>query len=179
MWNTGFLRRLSDAARDFVDDDVVVGRVAAQQASEADDGVVLLGLRQRASGGWNFEGAGNADNVMSFSVAPERSSPSYALRSSLSVMNSLKRETTIPKRNASAFNFPAIAFLRIFSSVAFSLSELALSEAEACRLTESSFIRDIPSSIENDRGRAALSAPRYTRTYQPVILSEVQSFACE
>ena len=179
MWNAGFLRRLSDAARDFVDNDVVVGRVAAQQASEADDGVVLLGFASARAAEEISKAPGTRTISMSFSVAPERSSPSYALRSSLSVMNSLKRETTIPKRNASAFNFPAIAFLRIFSSVAFSLSELALSEAEACRLTESSFIRDIPSSIENDRGRAALSAPRYTRTYQPVILSEVQSFACE
>jgi hypothetical protein len=59
-------------------------------------------------------------------------------------MNSLNRETTIPKHNASAFIFPAIAFLRMLSSVALSVSELALSEAEACRRTESSFIPDIP-----------------------------------
>lgn len=44
MRDARFLRRLPDAASDFVDDDVVVGSVAAEKASETDDGVVLTGF---------------------------------------------------------------------------------------------------------------------------------------
>jgi len=58
-----FLRRLSDAARDFIDDDVVVGRGASQQAAEANNGVIFSGFRQRAGRGRNFEGAGNTNDL--------------------------------------------------------------------------------------------------------------------
>jgi hypothetical protein len=71
------------------------------------------------------EGISNAPGTrtisMSFSRAPERTSPSYALRSSLSVINSLKRETTIPKRSPDASSFPARVFRRIFSVMFWSL----------------------------------------------------------
>ena len=58
-----FLRRLTNPARDLVDDHVVVGRVAPQQAAEANDCVILLGFSERPRGGRNFERAGHADDV--------------------------------------------------------------------------------------------------------------------
>jgi len=62
MGNAGFLRRLSDAAGDLVDDDVIVGGVAAQETAQTDDRVILPGLGESAGGGGNFEGAGNSDD---------------------------------------------------------------------------------------------------------------------
>lgn len=47
-------------------------------------------------------------------------------------MNSLKRETTIPKRKPDPFSFPATVCFRIFSSLSFSVAEPARSEAEGC-----------------------------------------------
>ena len=44
MGDSGFLGGLSDAPGDFVDDDVVVGGVAAEEASDRDDGVVFFGF---------------------------------------------------------------------------------------------------------------------------------------
>ena len=61
MGNTSFLRRLSDTARDFIHNDVIVRSVAADKASEADDGVVFFGFGERARRGGNFESAGNTD----------------------------------------------------------------------------------------------------------------------
>src|SRR5678816_4802028 len=40
--DASFLRRLSNAARDFIHDDVVVGSVSTQEATNGDDGVVLF-----------------------------------------------------------------------------------------------------------------------------------------
>jgi hypothetical protein len=57
---------LSDAACDFVDNDVVVRGIAAQQATQANDRVVFLGLGKSASGGRNFECARNADDLNIF-----------------------------------------------------------------------------------------------------------------
>jgi hypothetical protein len=66
---------LSDATRDFVDDDVVVRRVAAQQATQADNRIVSLGYGQRTGGGGNFEGAGNTNDldVFAFCAATQKS----------------------------------------------------------------------------------------------------------
>ena len=58
-----FLRRLADATRYFVHDDVVVRRIAAQQAAEANDGVVSACFGEGARGGRDFEGAGNPDDL--------------------------------------------------------------------------------------------------------------------
>ena len=77
------LRRLSDAACDFVDDDVVVGGVAAQEAAEADDRVKLFGFGQRARGGGNFEGAGNANNFDIISPSTARQAINCASKQSL------------------------------------------------------------------------------------------------
>ncbi len=60
--HSGFLRGLADAAGDFVDDDVVVRGVAAQQAAQADDCIVFFGLGKGAGSGRNFERAGDADD---------------------------------------------------------------------------------------------------------------------
>jgi len=46
MWHSGFLRRLSNPASDFIDDYIVVGGVPAQQTTKADDRVVFAGLSQ-------------------------------------------------------------------------------------------------------------------------------------
>ena len=69
------LRRLADAACDLVDDDIVVCRVAAQKASQADNGIVFLGFSQRASCRWNFERARRANdvNVFGFRAAAQQS----------------------------------------------------------------------------------------------------------
>jgi len=92
--NSRFLRRLADAARDFVNDDVVMGGVASQQATEADDGVVLLGFGKRACCRWNFESAGDADDL------------------DASVIKALKRETTIAKYFPLAVSLPSSALSR-------------------------------------------------------------------
>jgi hypothetical protein len=60
--NAGLLRGLADAACYFVDDDVVMRGVAAQQAAETDDGVVFFSFGQSARGRGNFEGAGDAND---------------------------------------------------------------------------------------------------------------------
>lgn len=60
--DAGFLRRLSYAARDFVDDDIVVGSVSAKQAAKTDNRVVFFGFSEGASGGGNFERAGHAND---------------------------------------------------------------------------------------------------------------------
>ena len=62
MWNSGFLSGLADAARDFIHDYIVMGRVTTQQAAEADDGVIFPGFSESAGGGGNFKGTGNADD---------------------------------------------------------------------------------------------------------------------
>ena len=62
MGDASFLRGLSDAASDFVDDDVVVGCVSAEKAAEADDGVVFSRFGESAGGGRDFEGTGDADD---------------------------------------------------------------------------------------------------------------------
>ena len=76
MRHSRFLRRLADAASDFVDDDVVVRGVAAQQASETDDGVVFFSLGESTGCRWNFESAGDADDfdapAPSRHIAPAR-----------------------------------------------------------------------------------------------------------
>ena len=60
--DTGFLGGLSDAASDFIDDDIVVGGVSAEQATEADDGIIFFAFGESTGGGWDFESAGDADD---------------------------------------------------------------------------------------------------------------------
>ncbi len=55
MRHASLLRRLPDATRDFVDDDVVVSGVSAQQTAETDDGVVFPGFGKGASCGRDFK----------------------------------------------------------------------------------------------------------------------------
>lgn len=62
MRDSGFLRRLPNPAGHFVHYYVIVRGVSAQQAPEADDGIVLLGFGQRARGGRNLKRARNADD---------------------------------------------------------------------------------------------------------------------
>src|SRR6185312_5008355 len=64
--HSGLLRRLPDAARHFIDDDVIVRGVAAQQASDADDGVIFSGFRKRVRGRGNFKSTRSADNLDRF-----------------------------------------------------------------------------------------------------------------
>src|SRR5437879_13741276 len=59
MWHSSLLCRLPNAACDLVHDNVVVSSVAAQQASEADDGVVFFGFSASAGSGRNLEGTGH------------------------------------------------------------------------------------------------------------------------
>jgi len=68
MRHACLLRRLADAPRDFIHYDVVVGGVAADKASEADDGVVFLRLGEGTCSGRNFERARDADKNNVFLV---------------------------------------------------------------------------------------------------------------
>src|SRR5260370_8312133 len=61
MRHSSLLRRLPDAARNLIHDHVVMRLIAAEQEPEANDRIVLLGLREHAGGGWNFERSGNAN----------------------------------------------------------------------------------------------------------------------
>jgi len=63
MRHSCFLCGLPDPTRDFVNDYIVVRRVSAQQATEADDGVVLLCLSEGARGRGNFESARGANDT--------------------------------------------------------------------------------------------------------------------
>ena len=73
--HAGLLRGLPDAARDFIDDDIVMRRIAAKQATEADDRVVFLRFSQRASGRRNLKRTRHADdlNVFVFRAAAQQS----------------------------------------------------------------------------------------------------------
>ena len=62
MRHPRFLRGLAYSASDFVDDHIVVRRVASQQAAQADDGVILFGFGKAARGGRDFERAGDAND---------------------------------------------------------------------------------------------------------------------
>jgi len=70
-----FLRGLPDAARDFVHDDVVMGGVAAQEATQTNNGIVFLGLGKSTSGRRNLERARNADDfdVVASCATPNQS----------------------------------------------------------------------------------------------------------
>ena len=61
--HASFLRRLADPTRHFVDDDVVMRGISAQQAAEADDRVVLLRFCERAGRRGNLESARDANDV--------------------------------------------------------------------------------------------------------------------
>src|ERR1019366_8756195 len=63
MRDTRLLSRLPDTSRHFVDDDVVVCCVPAQQAAQADDGVVLPRLREASGGGRNFKGTRHTNDL--------------------------------------------------------------------------------------------------------------------
>ena len=63
MGHARLLRRLPDAARDFVHNNIVMGGIATDQTTEANDGIVFPGCGESASGRWNFECPGNADEL--------------------------------------------------------------------------------------------------------------------
>ena len=62
MRHSSFLRRLSNPPRDFVDDYVVMRSIPANQAAQADDGIVFFSFSKGASRGRNFESARDPDN---------------------------------------------------------------------------------------------------------------------
>src|SRR6185312_4455800 len=62
MRHSRLLRRLPNPTRNFVHDHIVVRRVPANQASEADDSVVFLSFRQRTRSRRNFERSRHANN---------------------------------------------------------------------------------------------------------------------
>ena len=62
MWNARFLCGLTDAARHFVHNHIVVCGIAANQTSETDDRIVFFGLRQGTGGGRNFESSRHTNN---------------------------------------------------------------------------------------------------------------------
>jgi len=61
VWHPGLLRRLSNSARNFVDDNVVMRGVASQQAAQTDNGVVFSGLSQGACRGRDLKGSWDAN----------------------------------------------------------------------------------------------------------------------
>lgn len=69
--HAGLLGGLPDAARDFVHDHVIVRGIAAQQATQANDGVVFLGLGESSRSGWNFKSAWHPDNFDVFFISAQ------------------------------------------------------------------------------------------------------------
>lgn len=63
MRNSGVLRGLADATGTFVNDDIVMRGIAAEQAAETDDGIVFSGFGKGTGGGGNFERTGYTDDV--------------------------------------------------------------------------------------------------------------------
>src|SRR5271165_5732392 len=61
MRDASLLRRLADAASNFVDDHVIVRRVATQQATDTNDCVVPFSFGKRTCGERNLEGTRNAN----------------------------------------------------------------------------------------------------------------------
>src|SRR5271165_137613 len=61
MRDASLLRRLADAASNFVDDHVIVRRVATQQATDTNDCVVPFSFGKRTCGERNLEGTSNAN----------------------------------------------------------------------------------------------------------------------
>jgi len=60
MRDSSLLRRLPDAASNLIHDHIVMRRIAADQAAEANDGVIFFGFGKRASGQGNLERARHA-----------------------------------------------------------------------------------------------------------------------
>jgi hypothetical protein len=75
MGHASFLSGLPDPARNFVDDNVIVRGVAAQQATQANDGVVFFSLGESACGGWNFKRAWYPNNFDVVLVGPRTQKP--------------------------------------------------------------------------------------------------------
>src|SRR5271154_5035284 len=61
--HSGLLLRLSDPAGDFVVNGLIVRGLAANQAAEGDDGVVLFRLGENSGGGRHLPSSGNANNL--------------------------------------------------------------------------------------------------------------------
>ena len=70
MRHAGFLRRLSNPARNFIDDHVVVRCVPAQQTAETDDRVIFFGFGESAGSRWDFKGAWHTDDLDGFLPYP-------------------------------------------------------------------------------------------------------------
>lgn len=62
MRHSRLLRRLPNPPRDFVDDDVVMRSISANQASKANDSVVFLGFGERTGSRGNFKRTGYTDD---------------------------------------------------------------------------------------------------------------------
>jgi hypothetical protein len=69
------LSRLSNAARNFVDDHVVVRGVPPQQTTETYDRVMFLGFRDSAGSQWDFKRPRHADNLDVFLSHPGTQKP--------------------------------------------------------------------------------------------------------
>ena len=65
-----FLRRLSNPARNFIDDHVVVRCVPAQQTAETDDRIIFFGFGESAGSRWDFKGAWHTDDLDGFLSHP-------------------------------------------------------------------------------------------------------------
>jgi hypothetical protein len=78
------LRRLPNAARNFIHDDVVMRRVAAQQTANTNNRIVFFRFGERARGDWNFECPGNSNKRYIFFLGPGPQQPIVrALKKSL------------------------------------------------------------------------------------------------
>jgi len=75
MRNSGVLRRLPDATRYFIDDDIVMGRVSAQQTSNAEYCVVLSCFGEHAGGRGNFKRTWDANQNDIFSPGARAEQP--------------------------------------------------------------------------------------------------------
>jgi hypothetical protein len=89
-------------------------------------------------------------------------------------MNSLKRETTIPKRKPDPFSSPATVRFRLFSSLSFSVAEPARNEAEGCFCGGISSLLKIPTHPPRPNYLPLNCAARFSRNaVVPSFLSSV------
>ncbi len=91
-------------------EDLVVGRLPANDRREGDEGVRLAGVEERAGSGRDLERAGHAGDGTSSAFAPRRRSVSRAAASIASVTVGFQRAQTTESRRPEASRLPSYCF---------------------------------------------------------------------
>lgn len=115
---------MGDALGGLVADQVVVARGAADDGAQADDGVIAADCAIFCAASGASKAPGTQAMSTSCSRTLWRKRPSMAPPISLDVMNSLKREATMPTLMFSDTSFPSNTVMMILSQTLVSLVEL-------------------------------------------------------